>query len=243
MLADLSVEVVIVGVAGDTVLLSTGVNPIPGRVTVTAHPLVWATVKVVVSTCVLVMTAVEVAVARLVSVRVIFVVWVCGTREKKVRMVDETAVMVSVVSVVRTDTVVDVVPLVTFVTLVAVLLTVVAFGLAEETEPVPQRPYPRMHPTPQCSLLAPHQPSAEQQSPDSDPMQVWLPPCGPQRPSRVKPETDGVGVAAVELLVPDGMVVDSLGVVIVVLVTVGTIVVVGSEASRSSTQYLVPAVR
>jgi hypothetical protein len=45
-----------------------------------------------------------------------------------------------------------------------------------DDDPTLQSPYPRIHPTPQCSFVLPHQPLGEQQSPSSDPIQVWKPP-------------------------------------------------------------------
>ncbi|KAB5555039.1 hypothetical protein GE09DRAFT_1287461 [Coniochaeta sp. 2T2.1] len=172
-------------------------------------------------------------------------------REKKVCTVEESTVTVIVVWTVGTDTVDGDVEL---VELAAVLL-LVAFELAVELAveldaelPVelgrmPQRPNPRMQPVPQCSSVLPHQPSGEQQSPYSEPIHVWPPPPGPHLPSRVKPETDGVGVAVVERMVVDGII-GGTSVLLVGLDTVTvTAVVVDSETSRSSTQYLVPAVR
>lgn len=44
---------------------------------------------------------------------------------------------------------------------------------ADDETPTLQSPYPRIHPTPQCSSVPPHQPLGEQQSPSSDPIQVW----------------------------------------------------------------------
>jgi hypothetical protein len=148
-------------VVGTAVLGSVGVNPLGVTVTVTAHPLVRATVTVVVVvwTAVLVTTAVEVAtavevvtavkVARLVCVTVIFVV--NGMRDKNVWMVEVTAVMVIVVWKVETSTVVCVVPRVTVLLLPVVPVvaagTVVVF---EYPSLMLQRPYPAMHPAPQC---------------------------------------------------------------------------------------------
>lgn len=165
-------------------ILSGGVaTPAAVTVTVTAHPLVCATVRiavstcvrvivdmaveVVVSTCVLVITAVDVA--SVVCVRVVFVVWVWGTSEKNVNVVEDTAVIVIVVWAVGAS------PDVGVVVFVAVPLAVaVAFEVADElgTGPMPHSPYPKTQPAPQCSSLAPHQPSGEQQSPNSEPIHV-----------------------------------------------------------------------
>lgn len=90
--------------------------------------------------------------------------------------------------------------------------------------PPPHRPKTELHPSPQYSVVLPQYPASEQQSPYTDPRQVYPFPQTPSLPSGLGIRLEvGTATGGSEL--------------------VGRIVVVGAAAGLSLTQYVVDGVR